>query len=81
MATPETPLSEKDAAFAQAVAGGASLSDVYSVSRDCSRMATSTINANAKKLAKKPHVNARIDKLRRESRSQSVPTLTFGTRF
>jgi phage terminase small subunit len=62
-------------AFAQAVAAGAKLSDAYRGSRDCSKMATSTINANAKKLARKPALKARIEELRRgesrESRESS----------
>src|SRR5262245_61047543 len=62
-------LTEKDEAFAQHVAKSATLSDAYRASRDCSRMQTSTINANAKKMARKPSIKARIEELRRgESR-------------
>jgi phage terminase small subunit len=67
----------KEEAFAQAVAAGAKLSDAYRGSRDCTKMQTSTINANAKKLARKPGIKARIEALRRgeseESRESSVP--------
>jgi hypothetical protein len=61
-------LSQKEEAFAQTVAAGAKLSDAYRASRDCSKMATATINANAKKLVRKPAVKARIEVLRESPR-------------
>jgi hypothetical protein len=71
-----TVLTPKEEAFAQAVAAGAKLSDAYRASRDCSKMVTTTINANAKKLARKPAIKARIEELRRQgesSRESSQP--------
>ncbi|HEY1243554.1 MAG TPA: terminase small subunit [Hyphomicrobiaceae bacterium] len=68
-------LTAKEEAFAQAVAGGAKLSDAYRASRECSKMATSTINANAKKLARKPAIKARIEELRRGESKESRESL------
>ncbi len=63
-----TKLAPKEEAFARAMAlDGKGPSDAYRATRDCSKMATSTINANAKKLARKPAIKARIEELRRES--------------
>lgn len=64
-------LTEKEQAFAQAVAAGATLSDAYRHTRDCTKMATSTINANAKKLARKPAIKARIEELRQGESEES----------
>ena len=59
---------KKKEAFAQAVAAGATLADAYRKTRDTSRMKPSTIRSNAKKLAREPAVQARIEELRgRES--------------
>jgi hypothetical protein len=63
-------LTEKDEAYAQHVAKGDSLSDAYRASRDCSRMTTKTINANAKKLMRKASVRARIEELRQGESSR-----------
>lgn len=65
-------LTEKEAAFARAVAAGATLSAAYRASRDCTKMATSTINANAKKLGRKPAVKARIEELRESPRESET---------
>src|SRR5262245_33472693 len=60
-------LAPKQEAYAHARTAGKRPSDAYRASRDTSRMATSTINANAKRLERKPAVKARIEQLRRES--------------
>ena len=76
-----TTLTPKEEAFATAVAAGAKLSDAYRQTRDCTKMQTSTINANAKKLARKPAIKARIEELRRggsRESSESSPGF-FGT--
>jgi hypothetical protein len=69
-------MTPKEEAFCRAVAlEGKGSSDAYRASRDCSRMTTATINANAKKLARKPRIKARIEELRRESQeSRESPT-------
>jgi hypothetical protein len=70
-----TTLTPKEEAFAAAVAAGARLSDAYRQTRDCSKMATATINSNAKKLARKAAIKARIEELRGgESRESSEPS-------
>jgi phage terminase small subunit len=64
-------LTPKEEAFAQAVAAGAKLSDAYRQTRDCSKMQTSTINANAKKLARKPAIKGRIEELQQRESKES----------
>jgi hypothetical protein len=66
-------LSAKEEAFAQAVAAGATLSAAYRSSRDTSRMTTATVNANSKKLARRPGVRARIAELRESQRESGGP--------
>src|SRR5262245_60728278 len=71
-----TKLAAKEEAYARERAGGKGPSDAYRASRDCSKMSTATINANAKKLERKPAIKARIEELRRgesqESRESSA---------
>ena len=58
-------LTAKEDAFCRHVAiDGMSLSDAYRASRDCSKMRTSSINSNAKKMARRGHVRLRIEQLR-----------------
>jgi phage terminase small subunit len=78
-------LTPKKEAFAQAVAAGAAFTDAYKQTRDCSKMKPSTIRSNAKKLAREPAVQARIEELRRresgsprESSSSAEPTGAAG---
>jgi phage terminase small subunit len=55
----------KEAAFASAVAlEGKSYSGAYRATRDCSRMTTKCINSNAKKIARRSHVQRRIAELK-----------------
>src|SRR5262245_55453511 len=68
-----TRLAAKEEAYARERAGGKGPSDSYRASRDCSKMSTATINANAKKLERKAAIKARIEELRRgESRESSA---------
>jgi phage terminase small subunit len=66
-----TKLAAKEEAYARERAGGKGPSAAYRASRDCAKMATSTINANAKKLERKPAVKARIEELRRGESKES----------
>ena len=55
----------KEAAFASAVAlEGKTYSGAYRATRDCSRMTTKCINSNAKKIARRSHVQRRIAELK-----------------
>jgi phage terminase small subunit len=68
-------LAPKNEAYARERAAGKGPSDAFRASRDTSRMATSTINSNAKRIERKPAVKARIEELRqgesRESKESS----------
>ncbi len=58
-------LTPKEEAFARAVAlEGKGISDAYRASRDCSRLTTACIHANAKHVARRSRVKLRIEELR-----------------
>ena len=65
-------MTEKEEAYCKARAAGMGPSAAYRASRDTSRMATATVNANAKKLDRKPEIKVWIEELRRESRESST---------
>jgi phage terminase small subunit len=67
---PKTLRAAKKEAFAQAYAAqpkdARNASAAYRASRDCSKMQTSTINSNAKKLLRETPVRLRIEEIERE---------------
>jgi phage terminase small subunit len=64
-------LAAKEEAYARERAAGKGPSEAYRASRDCSKMATSTINANAKKLERKAPIRARIEELQQRESKES----------
>ena len=66
-------VTSKEEAFCRAVAlEGKTLSDAYRATRDCSRMKTSSINSNAKKIARRESVKLRIDQLKEHGLGDGV---------
>jgi hypothetical protein len=74
-----TKLTSKEEAYARARADGKGPSDAYRASRDTSRMSTATISSNAKRLERKPAIQARIEELRRRESGQESSDSAPGT--
>jgi hypothetical protein len=68
------PITPKEEAFCRAlVLDGLGPAAAYRASRDASRMANSSVHANAKKILRRPRVKARIEELRREKARWESP--------
>jgi hypothetical protein len=68
------PITPKEAAFVIAlVIDGLGPADAYRASRDTSRMANSSIHANAKHILRRPRVRFWIEELRREKAASESP--------
>jgi hypothetical protein len=74
-------LTNKEEAYCQAQAQGKGPSAAYRASRDCSKMSAATINANAKKLERKPAIKARIEELRQRGESSRESSAAAPNKF